>query len=205
ERCIAEGLVYPQFVDNEDDYYITAEEVPKDTRPILIGQDFGGNKSKHTFCASAVSRDGRTLYVLASDEDKATGTRVEYISNALGSFIQRVEGIYNRRVANVYADSMEQAILNTEKGIYGSSFVQESIKNKVIDRIRCTDLLLSTKRIKIVKEHNKSLIAALRAATWDPKSAKDDRLDIPGTTNICPLDAFEYSFEYHIRDLTRKT
>lgn len=205
ERCIAEGLVYPQFVDNEDDYYITADEVPKDTRPILIGQDFGGNKSKHTFCASAVSRDGRTLYVLASDEDTATGTRVEYITNALGSFIRRVEGIYDRRVANVYADSMEQAILNTEKGIYGSSFVQESIKNKVIDRIRCTDLLLSTKRIKIVKEHNKSLIAALRAATWDPKSAKDDRLDIPGTTNICPLDAFEYSFEYHIRDLTRKT
>lgn len=205
ERCIAEGLVYPQFVDNEDDYYITAGEVPNDTRPILIGQDFGGNKSKHTFCASAVSRDGKTLYVLASDEDKATGTRVEYIANALGSFIHKVEGIYNRRVSNVYADSMEQAILNTEKGIYGSSFVQESIKNKVIDRIRCTDLLLSTKRIKIVKEHNKSLIAALRAATWDPKSAKDDRLDIPGTTNICPLDAFEYSFEYHIRDLTRKT
>lgn len=205
ERCIAEGLVYPQFVDNEDDYYITADEVPKDTRPILIGQDFGGNKSKHTFCASAVSRDGRTLYVLASDEDKATGTRVEYITNALGSFIQMVEGIYNRRVANVYADSMEQAIINTEKGIYGNSFIRNSIKNEVIDRIRCTDLLLSTKRIKIVKEHNKSLVAALRAATWDPKSAKDDRLDIPGTTNICPLDAFEYSFEYHIRDLTRKS
>lgn len=205
ERCIAEGLVYPQFVDNEEDYYITADEVPKDTRPILIGQDFGGNKSKHTFCASAVSRDGKTLYVLASDEDTATGTRVEYITNALGSFIQKVEGVYGRRVANVYADSMEQAIINTEKGIYGSSFIQGSIKNEVIDRIRCTDLLLSTKRIKIVKEHNKSLIAALRAATWDPKSAKDDRLDIPGTTNICPLDAFEYSFEYHIRDLTRKT
>lgn len=205
ERCIAEGLVYPQFVDNEEDYYITADEVPKDTRPILIGQDFGGNKSKHTFCASTVSRDGRTLYVLASDEDKATGTRVEYITNSLGSFIQRVEGIYNRRVANVYADSMEQAIINTEKGIYGTSFIRNSIKNEVIDRIRCTDLLLSTKRIKIVKEHNKSLIAALKAATWDPKSAKDDRLDIPGTTNICPLDAFEYSFEYHIRDLIRKT
>lgn len=205
ERCIAEGLVYPQFVDNEDDYYITADEVPKDTRPILIGQDFGGNKSKHTFCASAVSRDGKALYVLASDEDTATGTRVEYIANALGSFIQRVEGIYNRRVANVYADSMEQAILNTEKGIYGSSFIQESIKNKVIDRIRCTDLLLSTKRIKIVKEHNKSLIAALRAATWDPKADKDTRYDNPSAgTNICPLDALEYSYEYHIRDLTRK-
>lgn len=204
ERCIAEGLVYPQFVDNEDDYYITAAEVPKDTHPILIGQDFGGNKSKHTFCASAVSRDGKTLYVLASDEDTATGTNVEYICNSLKTFMDRVEGIYGRPVSAVYADSAEQAIINTERGRFGF-IIRNSIKNEVIDRIRCTDLLLSTKRIKIVKDHNKSLIAALRAATWDPKSAKDDRLDIPGTTNICPLDAFEYSFEYHIRDLTRKT
>ena len=200
----AEGLVYPLFCDHEDDYYITADEVPKDTRPILIGQDFGGNKSKHTFCASAVSRDGKTLYVLASDEDTATGTNVEFICNSLKTFMDRVEGIYGRPVSAVYADSAEQAIINTERGRFGF-IIRNSIKNEVIDRIRCTDLLLSTKRIKIVKEHNKSLIAALRAATWDPKSAKDDRLDIPGTTNICPLDAFEYSFEYHIRDLTRKT
>ena len=204
ERCAAEGLVYPQFVDNEDDYYITVDEVPKDTRPIYVGQDFGGNKSKHTFCASAVSRDGRTLYVLASDEDKATGTNVNFIVNSIGSFISRVEGIYRRRVDRVYADSMEQAIVNTEKGVYGASFIHNSIKNEVIDRIRCEDLLLSTKRIKIVKEHNKSLIAALRSATWDPKADKDDRLDIPGITNICPLDALEYSFEAHIRDLTRR-
>lgn len=201
----AEGLVYPLFCDNEDDYYITAEEVPKDTRPIYVGQDFGGNKSKHTFCASAVSRDGRTLYVLASDEDKATGTNVNFIVNSLGSFISRVEGIYGRRVDRVYADSMEQAIVNTEKGVYGASFIHNSIKNEVIDRIRCEDLLLSTKRIKIVKEHNKSLIAALRSATWDPKADKDTRYDNPSAgSNICPLDALEYSFEAHIRDLTRR-
>lgn len=205
ERCAAEGLVYPQFVDNEDDYYITVDEVPRDTRPIYVGQDFGGNKSKHTYCASAVSRDGRTLYVLASDEDTATGTKVNFIVNSLGSFINRVEGIYGRRVDRVYADSMEQAIVNTEKGVYGASFIHNSIKNEVVDRIRCEDLLLSTKRIKIVKEHNKSLIAALRSATWDPKADKDTRYDNPSAgSNICPLDALEYSFEAHIRDLTRR-
>ena len=200
----AEGLVYPLFCDNEDDYYITAEEVPDDIRPICVGQDFGGNKSKHTYCASAVSRDGNTLYVLASDEDNATGTNVEYICNGLKTFMIRVEGVYGRPVSTVYADSAEQAIINTERGRFGF-MIRNSIKNEVIDRIRCTDLLLSTNRIKIVKEHNKSLIAALKAATWDPKSAKDSRLDIPGVTNICPLDAFEYSWEAYIRDLTRDT
>jgi hypothetical protein len=130
---------------------------------------------------------------------------VEYICNGLKTFMDRVEGIYGRPVSAVYADSAEQAIINTERGRFGF-IIRNSIKNEVIDRIRCEDLLLSTKRIKIVKEHNKSLIAALRAATWDPKADKDTRYDNPSAgTNICPLDALEYSYEYHIRDLTRKT
>jgi PBSX family phage terminase large subunit len=203
QRCAAEGLVYPLFANNEADYYISAEDVPDDIRPIYIGQDFGGNKSKHAYCASAVSRDGRTLYVLASHEDKATGTDVEYICNSLGTFINRVEGIYERRIAGIYADSAEQAIINTERGRF-PSLIRNSIKNEVIDRIRTVDLLLSARRIKIVKEHNESLISALRDAMWDTKSAKDKRLDIPGVTNVCPLDAFEYSWEHSIRDLTRR-
>jgi PBSX family phage terminase large subunit len=203
QRCAAEGLVYPLFANNEADYYISAEDVPDDIRPIYIGQDFGGNKSKHAYCASAVSRDGRTLYVLASHEDKATGTDVEYICNSLGMFINRVEGIYGRRIAGIYADSAEQAIINTERGRF-PYLIRNSIKNEVIDRIRTVDLLLSAKRIKIVKEHNESLISALRDAMWDTKSAKDKRLDIPGVTNVCPLDAFEYSWEHSIRDLTRR-
>ena len=204
ERCIAEGLVYPRFCDNEEDYYITAEKVPEDIRQICVGQDFGGNKSKHAFCASALSRDGRTLYVLKSAEDRATGTNVDYICNSLESFINAVQGIYNRPVTRVYADSAEQAIINTERGRF-PGMIQNSIKNEVIDRIRAVDLLLATKRIKIVKSENESLISALRSATYDPKSAKDSRLDIPGVTNICPLDAFEYSWEAYIRDLTRDT
>jgi hypothetical protein len=141
--------------------------------------------------------------VLASHEDKATGTDVEYICNSLGTFINRVEGIYERRIAGIYADSAEQAIINTERGRF-PSLIRNSIKNEVIDRIRTVDLLLSARRIKIVKEHNESLISALRDAMWDTKSAKDKRLDIPGVTNVCPLDAFEYSWEHSIRDLTRR-
>jgi hypothetical protein len=76
------------------------------------------------------------------------------------------------------------------------------LKNEIINRIRCTDILFTSRRIKIVKSENESLISALRSAVWDPKALKDERLDVPGTTNICPLDAFEYSFEYWIRQLS---
>lgn len=201
ERCIAEGLVYPMFVDNEDDYYIEVEDVPKrDLGYICIGQDFGGNKSKHTFCASAITRDYRYIYVLASEEHNATGTSVKDVERALDQFCGRIEALYGH-IDYVFADSAEQTIINSERQSTKWN-IRNSVKNEIVDRIRATDIFLTTKRLKIVKSQNASLIAAMRSATWDPKATDDRRLDIPGTTNICPLDAFEYSWEFWIKRLT---
>lgn len=201
ERCAAEGLVYPMFVDNEDDYYIEIEDVPKrDLGYICIGQDFGGNKSKHTFCASAITRDYRYIYVLASEEHNATGTSVKDVEKALDQFCGRIEALYGH-VDYVFSDSAEQTIINSERQSTKWN-IRNSVKNEIVDRIRATDIFLTTKRLKIVKSQNASLIAAMRSATWDPKATDDRRLDIPGTTNICPLDAFEYSWEFWIKRLT---
>ena len=201
ERCAAEGLVYPMFVDNEDDYYIEVEDVPKrDLGYICVGQDFGGNKSKHTFCASAITRDYRYIYVLASEEHSATGTSVKDVEKALDQFCGRIEALYGH-IDYVFADSAEQTIINSERQSTKWN-IRNSVKNEIVDRIRATDIFLTTKRLKIVKSQNASLIAAMRSATWDPKATDDRRLDIPGTTNICPLDAFEYSWEFWIKRLT---
>ena len=201
ERCAAEGLVYPMFVDNEDDYYIEVDDVPKrDLGYICIGQDFGGNKSKHTFCASAITRDYRYIYVLASEEHNATGTSVKDVERALDQFCGRIEALYGH-IDYVFADSAEQTIINSERQSTKWN-IRNSVKNEIVDRIRATDIFLTTKRLKIVKSQNASLIAAMRSATWDPKATDDRRLDIPGTTNICPLDAFEYSWEFWIKRLT---
>lgn len=201
ERCAAEGLVYPMFVDNEDDYYIEIEDVPKrDLGYICVGQDFGGNKSKHTFCASAITRDYRYIYVLASEEHNATGTSVKDVERALDQFCGRIEALYGH-IDYVFADSAEQTIINSERQSTKWN-IRNSVKNEIVDRIRATDIFLTTKRLKIVKSQNASLIAAMRSATWDPKATDDRRLDIPGTTNICPLDAFEYSWEFWIKRLT---
>lgn len=201
ERCAAEGLVYPMFVDNEDDYYIEVEDVPKrDLGYICVGQDFGGNKSKHTFCASAITRDYRYIYVLASEEHNATGTSVKDVEKALDQFCGSIEALYGH-IDYVFADSAEQTIINSERQSTKWN-IRNSVKNEIVDRIRATDIFLTTKRLKIVKSQNASLIAAMRSATWDPKATDDRRLDIPGTTNICPLDAFEYSWEFWIKRLT---
>lgn len=201
ERCAAEGAIYTSFINNEDIHYIKAEDVPKnDIGYISIGQDFGGHKSKHTFCATGISRDYSRIYVLRSEEYDAEGKSVEFVMDKLDQFCKNIQARYGF-VDYVFADSAEQTIINSERQNLSWS-IRNSFKNEIIDRIRCTDILFTSKRIKIVKEENESLISALRSAVWDDKAPKDERLDIPGTTNICPLDAFEYSWEIWIRRLS---
>lgn len=202
EWALAEGLIYQLFAENESAYMIDAEDVPKDALGyICVGQDFGGNKSKHTFCATAISRDYRNVYVLAAEEHDASGTSVEFVINKLDEFCKRIRKEWGF-VDYVFADSAEQTIINSERGRLEWS-IRNSIKNPIIDRIRAENILLSSKRFKLVKGRCESLAAALRSATWDPKTDEDERLDIPGTTNICPLDAFEYSWEYWKNKITR--
>lgn len=200
ERCTAEGAIYTSFINNEDAHYITAEEVPKDQlRVIMVGQDFGGNKSSHTLCATGITRDYRRIYILRSEEYAAKGTDVEFVKTKLKQFCENIQSRYEH-VDYVFADNAEQAILNTE--IHSLPWnIQGSIKNEIIDRIRCTDILFTSRRIKIVKEENEPLISALRSAVWDDKAPKDTRLDVPGG-GTDSLDAFEYSWEYYIWQLS---
>ena len=200
ERCAAEGLVYPYFADHEESFYIPADQVPRrEIDYIYVGQDFGGNKSKNTLCATAITRDKSRIFVLASEEHDAKGMTVEGISDALEAFCGRIEASWGQ-VDCIFADSAEQAIINTERARTGRT-IRNSIKCQIIDRIRATTLMMTTGRVRLVQGENDSLAAALRSATWDPKADEDERLDLPGKTNICPLDAFEYSWEMWIKQL----
>ena len=202
EWALAEGLIYETFATNEADYLITSDNVPKnDLEYICVGQDFGGNKSKHTFCATGITRDRRHLYVLASEEYDAKGTPVEFVIEHLDAFCRKIADRYGF-VDYVFADSAEQTIINSERQRLPWR-IRNSIKYEIVDRIRCEDILFSSGRIKIVKADNASLLSALRSAVWDEKAGDDKRMDIPGVTNICPLDAFEYSWEQFIDYLTR--
>ena len=194
----AEGLIYRQFADNPDKYYIEREQLPQ-LKYINIGVDFGGNRSQHAFVATGLPDGLDRLYVLWSESIKATGTSVSDIVQLFIRFAQKIEKEYGF-IDTVYADSAEQAIINEMRS--KTTFdIRNSIKNEIIDRIRCTDVLLSTGRLHLVKEQNDALIDGLQNAVWDDKSVtKDKRLD-DGTSNIDILDAFEYSFENYIRDL----
>lgn len=197
----AEGAIYREFSDNEEQFMVDADKLPRERfAEIVIGQDFGGHKSKNTWTATAITQDRRELYVLRSEEYDATGMAVEVMIEKFRRFYDGIRERYGH-VTAIYADSAEQAIINSER--LAGLPVRNSIKNEINDRIRATDRMLTGRRIHIVRGENESLCKAFREAVWDDKKDKDTRLDIPGVTNICPLDAFEYSWEHQIRRLTQ--
>ena len=201
---MAEGAVYTSFDESRHmiDENGLFDENGNRIRfaQICVGQDFGGNKSKNTLCAVGITQDYRHVYVLKAVEAEATGVSVDGIVSLLDRFCTDVEERFGR-VDYVFADSAEQAIINTERNKTRWN-IRNSIKNEIIDRVRAEDLLMTSGRLHILRGQADSLVSAIKSAVWDEKAAKDTRLDIPGTTNICPLDAFEYSWEAWIKNLT---
>ncbi len=206
----AEGAIYENFIDNKSEFIIPKEKVTpsKDENIkekvkieyINIGVDFGGNKSQHAFVATGFDANRENVYVLKSRCINAKGTSVEDIVHAFVRFADEIKRIYGF-IDKVYCDNAEQAIINElrNKTEYN---IRNSIKNEIIDRIRCEDVLISSRRLFIVENENDALIDGLSNAVWDDKQQKDVRLD-DGTSNIDILDAFEYSFEPFIKAILR--
>lgn len=76
----AEGVIYKQYADNPTKFLITKEDLPH-LQYINIGVDFGGNKSKHAFCATRIDHYFNELIVLQSKSRIASGTSVDFITN----------------------------------------------------------------------------------------------------------------------------
>ncbi len=198
ERCAAEGLIYPMFANDPKKCIIKKEDVPKLTY-INIGVDFGGNKSNHAFVATGIDKTFTNMYVLKSWSLKAAGQPVKYVDAMYDKFKKAVISEYGF-VNNTFADSAEQTIINTMRTKH--SKIYNSKKNPIIDRIRCTDVLMSSGRFFIVDGDNEAIINGLSTAVWDERKLDDTRLD-NGTSDIDILDAFEYSWEYYIKKLWR--
>jgi PBSX family phage terminase large subunit len=199
ERVTVQGLIYRIYADKPERYAIANSDIPKTKHGayiidrINIGVDFGGNKSAHAMVATGFSPDYQTVYALASQRIPAQGVRVEQIIKKIIDFADMIQATYGE-VFSIYPDNAEQTIINSLRNKCDYRVVG-SRKYPINDRIKCTDILLSSDRLKIVDGNNKALDGALKTAVWDANHPNEDiRLD-DGTTDIDTLDAFEYSFE----------
>lgn len=194
---LAEGLIYKAFADNPDKYIIPRKDLPKKFAYIGIGHDFGGNKSNHAMVATGIGFDNQ-VYKLRAKSTSAAGVSFERLQEM---FIDFVEGIIRDYgyPDGVYCDSAEQTMINSYR--QNTNYpIYNSIKNPIIDRIRCTNILVGSKRFWLVENECDDLIKGMQTAVWDSKSLVDKRLD-DGTSDIDILDADEYSWEYHIYSL----
>ena len=199
----AEGSVYPQYINNKEQYYINDIDngfkkwIKDNIDFIQIGIDFGGNKSSHTFVATGFKYDGTIMIVIKSERIKATNISPQELYNHFELFLLSILD-YGVLIRSIYCDSAEQTLINGLKAfMLGKNYsipVKNSMKKQIHDRIMFLNLLVSTSRFFIYIKDCKTLDEALTEAVYDDKKNEDVRLD-DFTSDIDTLDAFEYSFE----------
>ena len=203
----AEGAIYRKFADHPEDF--VRETAASDLTEIVIGVDFGGNKSGHSFVARGYDRDNN-VYGLKSIRYMNTDTKrfkegidSNILNDLLIQFVNEVQEKYGK-VDFIYWDSAEttlgQSIRNAMIKAHSNVIVRPAKKIRIKDRIECVLKLMGAGRF-FITEDCETLSTALQEAVWDEKALKDDRLD-DGSSDIDTLDAFEYTIERDIRMLT---
>lgn len=205
ERCAAEGLIYRKFADDPASFTVESVD-PEGIDFVTVGVDFGGNRSKTTFVATALLKGGGGyggVVILA--EHAVAGVKGEIdsgrINRELLVFLRRINNVWqNVRIKYIFADSEAQYLINGLRRYLSEEFagtvVMDSAKRPIADRIAFVTSLMSAGKFHIHKDCV-LLRDGLSGAVWDEKSAGDKRLD-NFTSDIDILDAMEYSIERYM-------
>ncbi len=208
ERCAAEGLIYRRFAD--DPRAFTRDDIPvDDIEFVTVGIDFGGNRSRTTFVATAVLRGERNRYggVAIIGEHAISGSKGEIdsqrINGEFSAFLyglrERWRGVY---IKYVFADSEAQYLINGLRRHLARDAencgitVMDSAKRPISDRIAFVSSLMSAGKFFLMSDCV-LLRDGLSGAVWDEKCDGDKRLD-NFTSDIDILDAMEYSIERYM-------
>lgn len=192
----ADGLIYQEFADHVKDYLIT-EKWLKDNQIIyaVIGVDFGGTKSAHSFTLTGFTKGYKQVIVL--DEyycKKRIGP--DQLQKDFVDFVKRAQKKY--KVYEAYCDSAEQTLIAglemTCMQAHVGIDIRNAIKGPINDRIAFYNSLIAQHRWKVM-EHCTHIIEAFEQAVYDNKKVNVDvRLD-DGLMNVDSLDSTEYSTE----------
>lgn len=210
KRCIAEGLIYRQFADEvgrsdkQNRFKIHSSKVPQLAK-IIVGVDFGGTSSGHSFVATGITPGYERVYALASKREIGDDIDPDKLGDLFISFVQFVQRKYGS-VSVVYCDSAEQVLIRglqksaQKAGI--SISIRNALKSEINNRINLTCRLMAQGRF-FYTEDCETLEEAFCTAIWNPKILnKNVRLD-DGTSDIDTLDGYEYTIERDARRFIR--
>lgn len=200
----AEGLIYQQFTDNVKAYTITEEwlkerdgtgHLKNEIIYAVIGVDFGGTKSAHSFTLTGFTKGYKQVVVLDEYYCKKRLTPKKLQADFI-DFVKRARMKY--KVYEAYCDSAEQTLIaGFESAIIREGIpieIKNAIKGPINDRIAFYNSLIAQHRWKVMK-HCVHIIEAFEQAVYDDKKKNEDvRLD-DGLMNVDSLDSTEYSTE----------
>ena len=206
QRCAAEGLIYRRFADSPDTFTLDSVDC-NEIDFITVGVDFGGNRSKPTFVATAFLTDG-AIAVIA--EHAVSGVKGEIDSDRINrEFIRFLGGLRDSypggEIRYVFADSEAQYLINGLRravalsSVGGGIKVLDCAKKPIADRIAFVNSLMSVGKF-FFKKGCDLLRDGLCCAVWDESSQTDKRLD-NFTSDIDILDAMEYSIERYMKKI----
>ncbi len=193
----AEGIIYLAFANEPNDYIIS--ELTEPIQYAVIGVDFGGSKSAHSFTLTGFTGGYRKVIILDEyyhNNVKDGRLSPAQLDAAFVDFVKRAKQKY--QVYEVYCDSAEQTLIEgfevaVAKNRLGVE-VKNAIKGSINDRIAFYCSLMAQGRFYILR-HCTATIGALASAVYDSKKTTEDiRLD-DGIMNVDSLDSMEYSTE----------
>ena len=190
--CQAEGVIYPTAVTRPESILIDKID-PAAVKYVIIGVDFGGNKSGDAFVAVAITKDGPIII----DENFDQGIKTpDVLEQNFVRFVEKQQSKY--KVYEVYVDGAEQTL---KAGLEAAALkarlgvdIRNAIKGKIVDRIRLVNSLMGRGRFKVMRRCVE-VLGALQAAVWNSKKQEDERLDDGKSANIDILDGMEYALE----------
>lgn len=199
----AEGVIYDLFANDKERFIIREKDVPP-IRYAVIGVDFGGTGSAHSFTLTGFTYDWSVIVLDEYYHDNKQKGRLspEELNKHFIDFCRRAKLKY--KVYEAYCDSAEQTLIEGFAVAMARSGlgidIRNAIKGPINDRIAFYNSIMAQERFKVV-ERCQALISALENAVFSGKDpTQDERLD-DGTVNIDSLDSLEYSTEAVMNDI----
>lgn len=194
----AEGIVFPNFANETEKYYVNKEDLPEYFKWVGMGYDIGGNLSK--LSAVAVAGDYRdNVYVLRASENEQRDMKNTDLERTAIEFIQGVENDYKCKIRSCYVDDNYYTTVNGLNDWRYIFDVAGRIKSAMplIDRPIKLNRLINKNKFFIVRGECEPLVYQLRNAVYStkvPNTILDD-----GSMNIDCIDALFYAMadEYH--------
>lgn len=194
----AEGVVFPNFANETEKYYIDKKDLPKHFKWCGMGYDIGGNLSKLSAVAAAGDYNNN-IYILRACENEQHDMRNTDLERTAIEFIQGVESDYNCRIKTCYVDDNYYTTVNSLNDWRYIFDVASRVKASMplIDRPIKLNKQINKGKFFVVKGECEPLVYQLQNAVYSkkvPNTILDD-----GSMNIDCIDSLFYAIadEYY--------